>query len=155
MSAPLSRRHFNQMAASAAALGVLPGRLPGANERVNVAIIGCGGMGGGDGMAVFRTGLVNVVALCDVALGTPHTAGLEKEFPDVPRYKDFRVMFDKMEKEIDAVNIFQATMLAMTRCVRDVVAQLEMPPEIVLIDGNMTPQGRCGEWCCLPFPAAR
>jgi len=50
-------------------------------------------------------------------------------------------------EEIDAVNIFQATMLAMTRCVRDVVAKLNVPPEMVLIDGNMTPQGRCAEWC--------
>ena len=50
-------------------------------------------------------------------------------------------------EEIDAVNIFQATMLAMTRCVRDVVAKLNVPPEMVLIDGNMTPHGRCAEWC--------
>lgn len=49
-------------------------------------------------------------------------------------------------QEIDAVNIFQATMLAMTRCVRDVVAHIEGEPEIVLIDGNKTPQGRCAEW---------
>ena len=50
-------------------------------------------------------------------------------------------------EEIDAVNIFQATMLAMTRCVRDVVAQLDGSPQVVLIDGNMTPDGRCEEWC--------
>lgn len=48
--------------------------------------------------------------------------------------------------EIDAVNIFQATMLAMTRCVRDLAAQLEGTPEIVLIDGNQTPERRCEEW---------
>ena len=121
MNAPLSRRRFNHLAASAAAFGALPGRVLGANEKVNVAIIGCGGMGGGDGMAVYRTGLVNVVALCDVALGTPHTAGIEKEFPDVPRYRDFRVMFDEMEKDIDACTIgvpdhahFPIAMLAMS-----------------------------------------
>jgi len=52
--------------------------------------------------------------------------------------------------EIDEVNIFQATMQAMTRCVRDLVAQLEGQnlgePEIVLIDGNQTPERRCDEW---------
>lgn len=48
--------------------------------------------------------------------------------------------------EIDAVNIFQATMLAMTRCVRDLVAKIEGAPEIVLIDGNQTPERRCDEW---------
>ncbi|MEO1222267.1 MAG: ribonuclease HII, partial [Pseudomonadota bacterium] len=48
--------------------------------------------------------------------------------------------------EIDALNIFQATMLAMTRCVRDLAAQLQGSPEIVLIDGNQTPERRCAEW---------
>lgn len=48
--------------------------------------------------------------------------------------------------EIDRVNIFQATMLAMTRCVRDLTAQLGDPSCEVLIDGNQTPEGRCEEW---------
>jgi ribonuclease HII len=48
--------------------------------------------------------------------------------------------------EIDRVNIFEATMLAMTRCVRDLVQQLPEPPEMVLIDGNQTPERRCKEW---------
>ncbi len=50
-------------------------------------------------------------------------------------------------EEIDRVNIFQATMLAMTRCVGDVAKKLPDAPEMVLIDGNQTPQGRCDEWC--------
>ncbi|MEP0392231.1 MAG: ribonuclease HII [Erythrobacter sp.] len=48
--------------------------------------------------------------------------------------------------EIDAVNIFQATMLAMTRCVRDLIAGIDRQPDIVLIDGNQTPERRCSEW---------
>ena len=48
--------------------------------------------------------------------------------------------------EIDRINIFQATMEAMTRCVRDLVAQLPSAPEVVLIDGNQTPEHRCAEW---------
>lgn len=48
--------------------------------------------------------------------------------------------------EIDRVNIFQATMLAMTRCVGDLAAALGRAPDEVLIDGNMTPQGRCEDW---------
>jgi len=48
--------------------------------------------------------------------------------------------------EIDRVNIFQATMLAMTRCVGDLVQALGCDPHEVLIDGNMTPQGRCEGW---------
>ncbi len=49
-------------------------------------------------------------------------------------------------EEIDRLNIFQATMEAMTRCVRDLAAQLPDAPEIVLIDGNQTPERRCAEW---------
>jgi len=49
--------------------------------------------------------------------------------------------------EIDALNIFRATMEAMTRCVRDLAVQLDGSPEIVLIDGNQTPERRCAEWC--------
>lgn len=49
--------------------------------------------------------------------------------------------------EIDRLNIFQATMEAMTRCVRDLAAQLPEAPEIILIDGNQTPERRCEGWC--------
>jgi ribonuclease HII len=49
--------------------------------------------------------------------------------------------------EIDAVNIFQATMRGMTRAVANLTAALGGLPCEVLIDGNMTPQGRCAEWC--------
>ncbi len=48
--------------------------------------------------------------------------------------------------EIDRVNIFQATMLAMTACVADLCAQLGRDPDSVLIDGNQTPHGRCADW---------
>lgn len=47
--------------------------------------------------------------------------------------------------EIDRLNIFQATMEAMTRCVADLTARMEAPCE-VLIDGNMTPEGRRPGW---------
>ena len=45
--------------------------------------------------------------------------------------------------EIDRINIFAATMLAMTRA----VAALALAPDEVLIDGNMTPAGRHPDWC--------
>jgi len=48
--------------------------------------------------------------------------------------------------EIDRINIFAATMLAMTRAVGELVAALGREPDSVLIDGNMTPQGRVGAW---------
>lgn len=50
-------------------------------------------------------------------------------------------------EEIDRVNIFMATMLAMTRAVANLTAALGCETREVLIDGNLTPHGRCGEWC--------
>jgi ribonuclease HII len=50
-------------------------------------------------------------------------------------------------EEIDRVNIFQATMLGMTRAVARLAAALDGARCEVLIDGNMTPHGRCAEWC--------
>jgi ribonuclease HII len=49
--------------------------------------------------------------------------------------------------EIDRLNIFGATMLAMTLAVKALCEQLEDHPAEVLIDGNLTPQGRRPEWC--------
>jgi len=48
--------------------------------------------------------------------------------------------------EIDRLNILRATMQAMTQAVARLVEQL-MPDKVdVLIDGNLTPQGRCEGW---------
>ncbi len=49
--------------------------------------------------------------------------------------------------EIDRVNIFLATMLAMTRAVARLTSALGCEAHEVLIDGNLTPHGRCEEWC--------
>ena len=46
-------------------------------------------------------------------------------------------------EEIDRINIFAATMKAMTLA----VAGLGLAPDEVLIDGNLTPEGRVAEWC--------
>ncbi len=49
-------------------------------------------------------------------------------------------------EEIDRINIFGATMLAMTRAVAALCAELAEDPHEVLIDGNMTPDGRTADW---------
>jgi ribonuclease HII len=49
-------------------------------------------------------------------------------------------------EEIDRINIVAATMLAMTRAVETLVRTLGAQPDEVLIDGNMTPQGRHPDW---------
>ncbi|WP_420607788.1 ribonuclease HII [Novosphingopyxis sp.] len=48
--------------------------------------------------------------------------------------------------EIDAINIFQATMLAMTRAVEALCRTHGCDPVQVLVDGNLTPHGRRPEW---------
>lgn len=49
-------------------------------------------------------------------------------------------------EEIDRLNIFGATMLAMTRAVLSLSAELGEEPAQVLVDGNLTPQGRTAGW---------
>ena len=49
-------------------------------------------------------------------------------------------------EEIDRLNIFGATMLAMTLAVEALCAKLAGDPHEVLVDGNLTPHGRRGEW---------
>jgi predicted dehydrogenase len=69
------------------------------SERPNLAAIGIGGMGGADIDALAPN--TNIVALCDV--DSRHAAGTFKKFPEAKQFRDFRKMFDAMEKEIDAV----------------------------------------------------
>ncbi len=102
----LSRRRFLTVAGSAAAgVMVVPRHVVAASgqtppsERLNIAGIGVGGMGAGDIDAVAPGN--NMVALCDVDMR--HAAGTFKKFPDAKQYRDFRRMFDDMEKQIDAV----------------------------------------------------
>jgi predicted dehydrogenase len=59
-------------------------------------------MGGGDVRDVSGRGC-NMVALCDVDL--KRGAGSFKDHPEAKQYRDFRKMFDEMEKKIDAVTV--------------------------------------------------
>lgn len=91
------------------------------SEKVNLACVGIGNRGGEIIAALHATGLANIVALCDVDMGAKQTQAILKKFPDAPRFQDFRKIFDKMGKEIDAVCIgtpdfshFPIAMLAMS-----------------------------------------
>ena len=87
-----------------------------------MAFIGIGNRGYSDfSMFVYYKDLVNVVALCDTQMGAAHTERVLKAYPQVPRFTDFRAMFDKLGSQIDAVCIatpdfshFPAAMLAMS-----------------------------------------
>ena len=48
--------------------------------------------------------------------------------------------------EIDRLNIFGATMLAMTLAVEGLCEKIGCDPLEVLVDGNLTPHGRRAEW---------
>ncbi len=70
------------------------------NEKINIACIGTGGMGGGDTDSVASQ---NIVALCDVRPSALEDK--QKKFPKAKAFADYRKMFDEMEKEIDAVTV--------------------------------------------------
>ena len=116
----LSRRGFlTGVAATAATVTVLPKSVFGANDKVNLAAIGCGGKGDSDVQDAAHCG-ANIVALCDTNDGP--LEGQAKRFPNAKKYKDFRKMFDEMEKDIDAVTVstpdhthFPASMAAILR----------------------------------------
>jgi predicted dehydrogenase len=70
------------------------------SEKLNIAAIGAGGKGYSDIMGCRSE---NLVALADP--DEERAARTFKQFPDVPKYKDFRQMLDKEEKNIDAVTV--------------------------------------------------
>lgn len=122
----LSRRSFVKQSVIAAGAVMLSNSVLGnvnlasPNERVNLACVGLGNRAADIIKELYKTGLCNIVALCDVDLGAKHTQEILSMFPDAPKFKDFRVMFDKMGSQIDAVSIgtpdfshFAITMLAL------------------------------------------
>lgn len=145
-----SRRDFIKKSALFGTLSFLPSRIVLGNkssegiapsEKVNLAVIGVGNQGWSDLQILYRSGLCNVVALCDIDLEGKHTHvpryifGVTDKLPPLKEgqqpperaphkaksFTDFRVMFDEMADEIDAVLIatpdhshFSATMLAMS-----------------------------------------
>ncbi|MFL6447019.1 MAG: Gfo/Idh/MocA family oxidoreductase [Bryobacteraceae bacterium] len=69
------------------------------NEKLNIVSVGAGGKAVSDIQACAET--ENIVALCDV--DEKRAARIYSQFPSVPKYKDFRVMFDKENANFDAV----------------------------------------------------
>jgi predicted dehydrogenase len=104
-----SRRTFlSATAATALSFTIVPRHVLGGvgytapSDRVNVAGIGAGGMGGGDISTISGLG-ANIVALCDV--DEARAAGLFRAFPQARRHKDFRIMVEKEADHIDAVTV--------------------------------------------------
>ena len=105
----------NATSAAPAPRKVKPGK------KVRLACVGIGFRGGAIIKKFEETGLCDIVALCDIDMGAPHTLETLERHPDVPRYQDFRKMFKEMGKKIDAVCVgtpdhshFPICMLAMS-----------------------------------------
>ena len=105
----------NAASAAPAPRKVKPGK------KVRLACVGIGFRGGAIIKKFEETGLCDIVALCDIDMGAPHTLETLERHPDVPRYQDFRKMFKEMGKKIDAVCVgtpdhshFPICMLAMS-----------------------------------------
>ena len=98
-----SRRSFmSQSLAAGAALSTLGAtKLASANERVNIAAVGVGGMGRSNIRALLHAGH-DIVALCDV--DTDYAAKVFDGLPDAKVYTDYRAMLEK-QKDIDGVLI--------------------------------------------------
>ena len=105
----INRRKFIYTTGMGIALfNILPGCATSAgrkiskNDKINIAGIGFGSQGGRDVDEVAGLGN-NVVALCDV--DEKYAAPGFAKYPNAKRFTDYRVMFDKMGSEVDAVVI--------------------------------------------------
>ncbi len=100
----MSRRDFIGGAAAVAAFTIVPRHVLGGprqvppSEKLNIAAIGSGGMGRSNINACSGE---NIVALCDV--DDNQAAGTFKKFPKAKKYRDFRKMLEKEDRNIDAV----------------------------------------------------
>lgn len=109
--AAVSRRRFLFSTAGAATipwmvptLAQVSSNVTGANDRIRVALIGCGGMGRGDLAVFLQNSEVDCVALCDVddrmiTEGLRTVAAHRRNKPDTA--KDFRRIIER--KDVDAV----------------------------------------------------
>ena len=104
-----SRRSFLRDASVAAAgFMIVPRHVLGKghiapSDKLNIAGIGCGGKAEVNLPYAWNNGAENIVALCDV--DDKMAANARKRWPNAPYYKDYRVMLDKEQKNIDAVMV--------------------------------------------------
>jgi predicted dehydrogenase len=102
-SGEMSRRKFVFLSAASSAALLVPksyakSKRKSANEKLNIAVIGSGGRGAANLEGVSSE---NIVALCDVNEDNLNQAA--RKHPNAKKFVDFRQLFDKAEKEFDAV----------------------------------------------------
>lgn len=111
----MKRREFIKGAAALSSILILPSaataKVKGANERLKVAIIGWGGQGRSSVNSINNSKFADIVALCDVddarSVGSykddSGKALFKEKLEPLPKFRDYRVMLDKMDKDIDGV----------------------------------------------------
>lgn len=102
MTLTANRRNFLQAAgATASTFTILKSgsaRTYAANEKLNIAAIGAGGRAAAD---IQEVASQNIVALCDVDQN--RAAAKFRKFPEAKKFKDYRVMLQELEPQVDAV----------------------------------------------------
>lgn len=130
----LNRRDFlKSMAAASAGVALAPGTVLASEkgaadpakpkgEKVKIAFVGIGNRGEQIIGDFAKTGMIEVVALCDVDLDGPQCQKVLSKYPKAKRFRDYREMFDKCGNEFDAVaaaipdfSHFPIAMLAMNQ----------------------------------------
>ena len=113
MSKEMSRRSFLKTGALATAgLAAAPEMVFGKtakakkvapSDKLNILGVGIGGRGSSD---LRHLESQNIIGLCDV--DWKYAAKVFERYPDAKRYKDYRIMFDEMLKDADAVMVATA-----------------------------------------------
>jgi predicted dehydrogenase len=105
-----SRRNFLKSSAIiASGFYILPRHVLGGkgfvapSDKLMVASIGVGGMGGADVRGIHKTGKAEIAFLCDV--DDNRAKGTREEFPKAKYYKDWRELLEKESKNFDAVSV--------------------------------------------------
>ena len=105
----MQRRTFiKNVSASSAVFSIVPSYVLGKghvppSDTLYVAAFGVGGRGLGVIQSLQETGKVKFVSFCDV--DERRAAQTYELFPDVKRYTDFRKVYDKQLKDMDAIMV--------------------------------------------------
>jgi predicted dehydrogenase len=99
----MKRRDFIKSTAAFASITMLPSPVWALTKhgKLRTAHIGVGGMGKSDLKKIVKHPMVEVTALCDVDAG--RLAMAHEMYPKAKTFADYRVLFDKLGKDIDAV----------------------------------------------------
>ena len=102
------RKFIKRTAAAGTAFSIVPSFVLGGNhiapsDTLYVASIGVGGRGANHVSELSKSKHVKFVAFCDV--DDRRASETYKNFPDIPKFKDFRKLYDAHIKDIDAITV--------------------------------------------------